>query len=547
MKEKNELNKTTTSDSFLESKVDILRCISSLSNDEVFTPPHLVNEVLDLLPEEIWRDKNTTFLDPCCKTGVFLREITKRLIVGLEDEIPDLQERINHILTKQVFGLAITELTALVSRRTVYCSKDANSKYSICTSFGNQENHDICYKAEDVKPNEYYRVVEHEGQYYYYPQEHEGNILYPRTEHEWKNGACVKCGASQKIQDRGSELESHAYSFIHTDIKELFGDMKFDVIIGNPPYQLSDSDANFGASPLYHKFVYQAKKLNPKFISMIIPSRWTITGKGLDEFRREMLNDKRLKKVVDYYDSEACFNNVQIGGGVCYFLWDNNYSGDCEITTINQKGVKTSVRPLLDSQFSYFIRDNNAVSIIKKIQLFKEESFAEQVSVSRPFGFRTYFKGNEIKSNIDDVTIYVRGGIGYVPRGDVSKNIELIDKHKVLITRVYGDGGKTCPNQVVNRPFVAPSNTCCSETYLVLGAYDSIEEATHACQYIQTKFCRFLISLLKITQDSSSKVYTFVPMQDFSKSWTDEELYKKYNLTDDEINYIESMIKPMDL
>lgn len=280
---------------------DVLSCLANLSNDEVFTPPKLANEVLDLLPSDIWSNPSITFLDPCCKTGVFLREITIRLLEGLKDEIPDLQERVNHILMKQVFGIAITELTALMTRRTLYCSKNANGKYSICTEFRNSG----------------------------------GNIYYnPKIIHKWRNEKCEICGASQELWKREDELESYAYAFIHKDVKEIFS-MKFDVIIGNPPYQLSDSQANFGASPLYDKFVQQAKKLNPKYITMIIPSRWTITGKGLDEFRQEMLTDKRLKKIVDYYDSEMCFNNVQIGGGICYFLWEKNHHGNCEITTIN--------------------------------------------------------------------------------------------------------------------------------------------------------------------------------------------------------------------
>ena len=490
---------------------DVLSCLANLSNDEVFTPPQLANEVLDLLPNDIWSNPNITFLDPCCKTGVFLRQITIRLIDGLKDEIPDLQERVNHILTKQVFGIAITELTALMTRRTLYCSKNANGKYSICTEFGNNG----------------------------------GNIYYnPKINHRWNNGNCEICGASQELWKREDKLENHAYAFIHKELKEIFH-MKFDVIIGNPPYQLSDSKNNFGASPIYHKFVKQAKNLNPQFITMIIPSRWLLTGKGLDEFRKEMLSDKCLKKLVDFYDSEQCFSGVNIGGGVCYFLWQNNHYGHCHITTINSFGIKETVRPLLEEDSEVFIRDSNAVSIINKIKLQKEESFSNFVSSSNPFGFRTFFKGTEKKINTDDVLIYQRGGTGYVKKNLVKKNKDLIDKYKVMTSRVYGDGGKTCPNQVINKAFVADVNTCCTETYLLLGTYNTLSEAHNATTYIETKFFRFLVSLIKITQDSSSKIYKFVPIQDFSKPWTDQELYEKYGLTQDEIDYIESMIRPM--
>lgn len=321
--------------------------------------------------------------------------------------------------------------------------------------------------------------------------------------------------------------------------------MKFDVIIGNPPYHLTDAKGKFGASPIYHEFVQQAKKLDPKYITMIIPSRWMITGKGLGDFRNEMLNDKRLKKIIDYYDSEMCFNNVKIGGGVCYFLWYKNHKGNCEITTVNNLKTTTVVRPLLEKGLDFFIRDNNAISIVRKVIKFEELSFSENVSSSKPFGLRTFFKGTENKMSDNDVLIYQRGGVGYVSENAISKNNQLINKYKVLSTGVYGDGGKTIPNQVINKPLIAPKNSCCTETYVVLGSFDTEEEAINMVSYIQTKFFRFLVSLLKITQHATSKVYKLVPNQDFSKPWTDEELYEKYGLTQEEIDYIESMIRPM--
>ena len=327
---------------------DVLTCLANLSNDEVFTPPALANQMLDMLPADIWGNSDAKFLDPCCKSGVFLREIAKRLIAGLESKIPDLQERLNHIYSKQLYGIAITELTALLARRSVYCSKTANGKYSLCSEF------------DDAA----------------------GNIVYERTEHTWVGGKCKYCGASQSEYDRSKDLESHAYQFIHA--QEAF-DMKFDVIIGNPPYQLSDGGAQASASPLYHFFVQRAKKLQPRYLTMIIPSRWFSGGKGLDEFRKEMLHDKRLRILHDFLDASECFPGVDIKGGVCFFLWDKENSGLCKICTHENGNIESvSERPLLEDNADVFIRYNNAIPILRKVQLSNQTSFADIVSSRNP-------------------------------------------------------------------------------------------------------------------------------------------------------------------
>ena len=497
---------------------DVLTCLANLSNDEVFTPPELVNDILDLLPKELFENKETTFLDPVTKSGVFLREIAKRLMDGLEDEIPDQQARINHIFKNQLYGIAITELTSLLARRSVYCSKEANGQYSICEDFDNEQ----------------------------------GNILFERIEHTWKSDKCQYCGASKKNYARGDELETHAYQFIHTDNpKELF-DMKFDVIVGNPPYQLSDGgDANDdarirgGAIPIYQKFVEQAKKLNPRFLTMITPSRWFSGGRSLDEFRDNMINDKRVRNLIDYPVSSECFPGVEIKGGVSYFLWDRDNLGDCNVKTLRGKNISEMNRLLKEDDSEIFIRYNEAISILRKVRSLQENSFDQYVSAQKPFGMRTFERGSGSKSN-NSISLYTNKGIRYIDESSILKNHEWINKYKVYITMAYG-AGEDFPHQIINKPKFGEKNTCCTETYLVIGPFESSVTTKKVITYMQTKLFRFLVLLKKNTQHAARGVYQFVPMQDFSENWIDEKLYKKYGLDEKEIEFIESMIRPMEL
>lgn len=335
---------------------DVLTCLANLSNDEVFTLPEVANRMLDMLPEELWHDSSATFLDPACKSGVFLREIAKRLIEGLKEEIPDLQERIDHIFHKQLYGIAITELTSLLSRRSVYCSKYPNSKYSI-TLF------------EDTS----------------------GNIRYKRIPHRWQNGKCLFCGASKSEYERGDELETHAYEWIHTIKPEEIFKMKFDVIISNPPYQLSDGGNGKSAKPIYQLFVEQAKKLRPRYMTMIIPSRWFSGGKGLDDFRKTMLSDRHIRKLVDYENFKDVFPGVDLAGGASYFLWDRDNMGICEVVNFNQN-TPTCVNRYLD-EYEIFIRQNLAVEIVRKVQenATEKRTLSDRVSSRKPFGLPTNY------------------------------------------------------------------------------------------------------------------------------------------------------------
>lgn len=493
---------------------DVLSCLANLSNDEVFTPPNLVNEILDLLPHKLWSNPNAKFLDPVSKSGVFLREMAKRLMKGLETQIPDKQERINHIFNQQLFGIAITELTSLLSRRSVYCSKTANGKYSICETFNDEE----------------------------------GNILYKRMQHTWQNGKCTYCGASQVVYDREDTLETYAYNFIHIENPlKLFKEknMKFDVIIGNPPYQLSDGGASASAKPIYHLFINQAKKLKPKYLIMITPSRWFTGGKGLDEFRDEMLIDDRISTIVDYINAADCFPGVDIKGGVSYFLWERDRKGDCNVTSIDERGNKTIMkRPLLEKGSDVFIRYNGAINILHKVQNFKESKFNELISSRKPFGFDTSFKLNKNKTSKDDILIYGNQNTGYISKDKILKNNDWVEKFKLFVPYAIGSGNSSTDKI---KPIFGEKNTCCTETYLVFGPFDSELITKNVASYINTKFFHFLLTLKKNTQHATAKTYSFIPVQDFNEEWTDEKLYKKYRLTNDEIDFIESMIGSMDL
>lgn len=491
---------------------DILTCLASLSSDEVFTPPQLANRILDLLPADLWSDQNATFLDPGCKSGVFLREIAKRLDRGLEAKIPGRQERLNHIFRNQLYGLAITELTAYLSRRSVYCSKTANGKYSVCEIFDN-------------------------------PQ---GNIRFGRVEHVWENGRCVYCGAGQEAYGRGAELETHAYQFIHSVSSDEVSNMKFDVIVSNPPYQMG-SEGGTRDIPIYNKFVDQAKKLNPRFLSMIIPSRWMASGLGLSEFRRSMLEDRRIRKLVDYPVASEIFPGVQVKGGVCYFLWERDAEGECAVTTVRgDNAVGPENRSL--SEYDVFVRDSCALNILRKVLSKNEPPITEILSVDKEFGWTSNFDGFHNKRKPGDVAIYyirkTKRSIGWIKRSAIEKSLKLVDTWKVMIPQAYG-AGEGIPHQMLGQPFVAPRPSVCTQTYLFVYV-DSKDAAESVESYVRTRFLRFLVSLRKITQHATRSTYTWVPQQSWDRAWTDEALYKKYNLTRKDIAFIESRIRPME-
>jgi site-specific DNA-methyltransferase (adenine-specific) len=502
---------------------DVLTCIANLSNDEVFTPPEFANRMLDTLAEawaanyggaNLWADKTVRFLDPCTKSGVFLREITSRLTEGLAGDIPDLQVRVDHILTKQVFGIAITQLTSLLARRSVYCSKHANGEHSIAQSLASDE----------------------------------GNIWFQRTEHTWLKGKCAYCGANRETLDRGKGLETYAYGVIHTDdvkawVAEIFGGkMQFDVIIGNPPYQLSDGSNSNSATPIYQLFVEKALELEPRFAVFVTPSRWMAGGKGLDKYRQRMLSDKRMQSIVDYPKLYEGFPGVKIRGGISYFLWDRDYDGPCEVQTIwDGELTGPAVARYLDA-YDILVRRNEAVPILEKVRAKGEQTLNLRVSSQKPFGLRTFFHGKPDSEELKDpVKLFGSQKISYVERSEIPTNTAWIDEWKVLMTRVQGTSA-ALETKFLSKPIIAEPGTACTESYLVAGLFDTESKAKNYAKYLRTRFVRFLVSLRKPSQDAARGVYGFVPDLPLDQEWTDANLYKRYGLTEDEIAFIESQV-----
>ena len=509
--------------------MDVLDCLANLSNDEVFTSPAVVNRMLDTLPEALWSDPNAKFLDPFTKSGVFLREIAKRLMKGLATVIPDPQERLDHILGQQLYGIAITQLTALMARRTLYCSKDTTELAHCLTDiFAQQGNPD-------------------------------GNIYFAPCEHTFVKGKCSYCGATEREfgAEQRTALEQHAYLFIHN--KNPYKEMQFDVIIGNPPYQMSDGSggSSDSAVPIYNKFVEQAIMLNPRYLCMIIPSKWMVGGRGLKKFRENMVENKKIKILYDFENSKDCFPGQNLDGGVCYFLLDREYKGKTDYIFRSNEGEEIkSKRFLKNNYFEYIIRNNRVLSIIEESS--SEESFSKIVSQVRPYGIRGFLFNTPERypnSNLSfkpfekALKIYgvkgIKGGakriIGYISRDIVTNGFDSIDKYKLFFTTSYSTNAINPPEIIKAQP-----NEICTETFLLVGPFDTEKEQLNCLKYMNTKFFKFLLYLGKGTMHVTKSVFGLIPLQNFDEEWSDEKLYRKYGLTAEEIAYIEKMVRPME-
>ncbi|MDE1892378.1 MAG: Eco57I restriction-modification methylase domain-containing protein [Betaproteobacteria bacterium] len=540
---------------------DILVLFESLNNHEVFTPPRLARQMLDLFPDDVWVNPEHKFLDPCVKSGVFLREIFYKLFDGLKGKgkftaddgitynLNDNHQRINHIFKNMLYGIATSELTGYVSRRTLYGVMEADSDKQISsvesfersknfTDWTDQQRLDFIGRNQfnDYYDHTIFKTKEYEG------FEKEGNIFYPSQEVN-----------EIAINENNFIIEETYFPFIdsRTKHKKIIAikdnQMKFDVIVGNPPYQQNDGGHGASASPIYNLFIDQAKLLSPRYILMIIPSRWFAGGKGLDDFRSKMLSDNKLRYLYDYVNAKECFPRISIGGGVCYFLWDNTYNGKCEVVNIHNGEKQFSVRDL--NEFPIFVRYNRAIDIIKKVLKLKESVVSEIVSSRNPFGQSSSERGKETKDP-DSVSIYSSKGVGFLPPSKIKNGLDLVNKYKVSISKVTsehaGEPDKSGKFKILSNIRVLSPNEICTDSYLVIGNYDKETMAENLANYLKTKFARFLLLQAVSSINLSKDKFCFIPLQDFLLEWTDEKLFKKYSLTKEEVSFIDSLIKPMD-
>lgn len=500
---------------------DILDVIAQLSSDEVPTPPVLARAVLDQLPAEVWSNPDYAWLDPASKSGALLREVARRLMVGLSEWEPDPTARLEHIMRKMLHGCSITQLTGELTRRSVYVSRDATSEHSIV-------------RFDDPQGNLPFVPTEHT-----FPVGKDGKASKP----------CEICGASPELE-RGETRENYAYAFIHGayPTREM-KDMRFDVIVGNPPYQMGVED-NTRAKPLYHLFVENALALDPRYLSMIIPSRWFSGGLGLEDFRKRMIADRHLKVIVDNPKVYDCFPGVKIRGGVNYFLWDREHDGDCDFSTrIDGKIVSTLTRDLRAGG-NVVIRDNAAAAVIERVRSLGLPPLSKSIRPRLAFSerFRTNFRGTVEAESDGAIPIIHNQGVGYVTLNDLERGHELVAKWKVLIPKASsGDTAQDDTGRIVDvvlgEPIALAPGSVCTETYFVAGAFATGAEAENFAHFLATKFVRFLVLQRKTTQDVRPDVFRFVPFLDMNRQWSDDDLYKLFALTEEEISHVDASIK----
>ncbi len=526
---------------------DILETITNVGNDEVFTPRKTCDMMLDSLPDEVWHNPNYKWLNPTTKNGIFEREIAIRLDIGLKEIIPDTKKRRKHILQNMIFSIGQTRFTANVARRTVYYCSQANRK---CDGIEAEDGHFVNGYAIG------------NGSWF---NDEEGNIKTPTAEHFFVREKCKYCKISKQSRYNDiTQREKYAYEFIHYDSTEIlrrlqcmfFGgnkNMKFDVIIGNPPYQLNDGGGTgSGGTPIYDKFVEQAIALKPKYLSMIIPSRWFSGGKGLKGFRTKMISDIHISLLHDFLEAKQCFPSTSIEGGVCFFLWEREYNGKCKIITHSKDTYAESYRYLNEnSDIDIFIRDELALDIYYQVSKKQCESFETLVSARNCFRLGDC---EEITSDIPTSNYRILGFFGrnrsfkYLKDGiKIPLNDGMAKKWKLFVSKADGAAGQIgnpIPARIMGRAEIGEPNSVCSETYLVVGPFNDKKETINAQKYMKTKFFRFMVGIRK-TKNMPRETYKFVPIVDFNEEWTDKKLYDYFELSKKQIDYIEKMIEEL--
>lgn len=495
---------------------DILDVIAALSSDAVPTPPLLARALLDILPAKVWSNPDYKWMDPATKSGSILREAARRLMDGLTEWEPDPAKRAEHILKNMLYGCGITQVHGDMTRRSVYVSRDATSPVSIM-HFDNPSGNLPFIEA---------------------------NHDYPLNKSGEASGPCRICGAPVRLE-RGDSRENYAYAFIHKayPTKEM-KDMQFDVIVGNPPYQTGDGRTS--ESPVYQHFIEAAMDLNPKYLAMIVPSRWFMGGKGLDDFRARMIADRRIAVIVDNPKLFDCFPGVEIKGGVNYFLWDRDHDGDCEFSTRIDGEVVSTARRDLRSGDGVVVRDNNASGIVNKCRPDQEkDSLTPNFSSQFPFGqsITTNFKGAAVEPFEGAIPLIFGSHVGYITEDQLEKNAQWVNMWKVILPKA-GDGHGREVSYVLGEPIALAPGSACTQTYLMAGTFKTKKEAENYAHFLTTKFVRFLVLQRKSTQDVRPDKFRFVPALDMKRRWTDSDLYEHFNLTEDEASYIEESINP---
>ncbi len=527
---------------------------------EVYTADAEVQAMLNLVNVETERI-DSIFLEPACGTGNFLVEIAiRKLNTASANYLSDqVKYELSSIkIATSLYGIDLLEDNIITTRSRLFqifqqqyqtlfldaCKEeylnviqfilDKNIITGNALTFNQSTNNSLPILVSSWKFDDY-NIVRTE-----YPFAALFNNVTSKNE-----TVNLKSGTHPIAVNGTKTYGSTHFLNIHKQTKAVVENanhhmLLFDVIVGNPPYQMSDGGTKTGAVPLYHLFVLNALKLLPRYLTMIIPSRWFAGGRGLDTFRASMLNDKRIRVLHDFPDASVCFPGVEIKGGVCYFLWDRDNPGLCEVTT-HQPPQKPSllIRPLLEQGRDTFIRYNDAITILHKVSGFNEPSFKELLSSMKPFGFRTYFQGEPMPFE-GAVKIYANKNVGYVNRHDVKQNVNWINEHKVIITRAFGTGNSKTDQL---KPIYAAPGSCCTETYIVVGPFASKQICDNVISYIKTQFFHFMLTLRKNTQDAPRRMYSFIPKQEFSQPWDDDKLFEKYKLNATEIFFIKNTVR----